>query len=177
MIKKFKAHPLMIITFLKPFLFVLLLPVINGIRQYIQYKTYDSILGAELFLLTVITVIAIFRWRTFLLICDTHKNTVTVKRGLLFKRTATISISKLSSVQAARGPLDAIFRAVTYRINTEAGATSRPDFEFKISARKSKEISSMLYAKDDALEVKFPAIKVAILAATTSSAFCETMFR
>ena len=171
MIKNFKAHPLMIITFLKPFLVFLLLPVINGIRQYIQYKTYDSILGAELFLLTVITVIAIFRWRTFLLICNTENNTITIKRGLLFKRRATIAISKLSSVQAARGPLDAIFRSVTYRINTEAGASTRPDFEFKMSSKNSKELSSILYGKNEVAPVKFPAIKVAILAATTSSAF------
>ena len=171
MIKNFKAHPLMIITFLKPFLVFLLLPVINGIRQYIQYKTYNSILGAELFLLTVITVIAFFRWRTFLLICNTENNTITIKRGLLFKRRATIAISKLSSVQAARGPLDTIFRSVTYRINTEAGASTRPDFEFKISSKNSKELSSILYGKNEAAPVKFPAIKVAILAATTSSAF------
>ena len=171
MIKEYKAHPLMIITFLKPFLVFLLLPVFNGIRQYILYKEYDSILGAEIFLLTVIICIAIFRWHSFSLFCDTEKNTVTIKRGLVFKRKATIAISKLSSVQTARGPLDAIFRSVTYRINTEAGASSRPDFEFKMGLKNSKELSSILYGKNEALPVKYPAIKVAILAATTSSAF------
>lgn len=171
MIKEYKAHPLMIITFLKPFLVFLLLPVFNGIRQYIQYKKYDSILGAEIFLLTVIICIAFFRWHSFSLFCDTEKNTVTIKRGLVFKRKATIAISKLSSVQTARGPLDVIFRSVTYQINTEAGVSSKSDFEFKMGFKNSKELSAILYGKNEAPPVKFPAIKVAILAATTSSAF------
>lgn len=171
MIKSFKAHPLMIITFLKPFLIVLLLPIVNGLTQYIKYKTYDSILGAELFLFGVITIIAFFRWKKFLLICDTEKNTVTITRGLVFKRTATIAVSRLSSVQTAKSPLDCVFRSVTYRINTEAGITSRPDFEFKLSVRNSQEVSDLLYGTNDSKPVKFSAIKVAVLAATTSSAF------
>jgi len=171
MIKTFKAHPLMIITFLKPFLFVLLIPIINGIRQYIMYKTFDSILGAELFLFTLITLVGILRWRTFSLVCDTKQNTVTVKRGLFFKRQATVSIKKLSSVQTARSPLDIIFGSVTYRINTEAGITSRPDFEFKLGLKKSKEVSDLLYQKCEFEKIRFSAIKVAVLAATTSSAF------
>ena len=171
MVKRFKAHPLMIFTFLKPFLFVLLLPLINGLKQYIKYKTFDSILGLELFLFAVIMIIAILRWRCFSLICDTDKKTVKIKSGLVFKKSATILISKLSSVQTAQNPIDAVFHAVTYRINTEAGITSRPDFEFKLSVRKSKEVSSLLYGKREPEAVKFSAIKVAILAATTSSAF------
>lgn len=171
MTKTFKAHPLMIITFLKPFLIVLLLPIINGLRQYIKYKTYDSILGAELLLFGIITLIAFLRWSKFSLICDTEKNTVTINKGLVFKRHATIAVSKISSVQSARSPLDIIFRSVTYRINTEAGIKSRPDFEFKLSFRNSKEVSTLLYGKNETQPVKFSAIKVAVLAATTSSAF------
>ncbi len=171
MTKTFKAHPLMIITFLKPFLVVLLLPIINGLRQYIKYKTFDNILGAELLLFSIITLIAFLRWRNFSLVCDTEKNTVTINKGLVFKRHATVAVSKISSVQSARSPLDIIFRSVTYRINTEAGIKSRPDFEFKLSSRNSKVVSTLLYGKNDSKAVKFSAIKVAVLAATTSSAF------
>ena len=171
MIKTFKAHPLMIFTFLKPFLFILLIPLFNGIRQYVVYKTYDSILGLELFLFAVIMTIAVLRWRCFSLICDTDKKTVTIKNGLIFKRNASISISKLSSVQTTKNPIDAVFKAVTYRINTEAGITSRADFEFKLSNKNSSEVSNLLYGKREPEAVKFSAIKVAVLAATTSSAF------
>ena len=115
--------------------------------------------------------IAVLRWRCFSLICDTNKKTVTIKNGLVFKRNASISISKLSSVQTTKNPIDAVFRAVTYRINTEAGITSRADFEFKLSNKNSAEVSNLLYCKQESTAVKFSAIKVAVLAATTSSAF------
>ena len=48
--KIFKAHPLMILSFVKPFLFVLLLPVIKGFLQYVTVKTVDGVLGLEIFL-------------------------------------------------------------------------------------------------------------------------------
>lgn len=170
MIKTFKAHPLMIFTFLKPFLFILLIPLFNGIRQYIVYKTYDNILGLELFLFAIIMVIAVLRWHCFSLICDTDKKTITIKNGLLFKRKATILISRLSSVQTTKNPIDAVLRAVTYRINTEAGTTFKADFEFKLSNKNSTEVSDLLYGKHDSVVFSFSAIKVAVLAATTSSA-------
>ncbi len=171
MVKTFKAHPLMIFTFLKPFLFILVFPLITGLIQYARHKTFDNVLGMELILFAIIMAIAILRWRTFSLICNTEKDTVTIKRGLVFKRKAKIAISKLSSVQTAKNPIDAVFFAVTYRINTEAGTTSRSDFEFKLSNKNSKKVSELLYGKAEIEPVKFSAIRVAVLAATTSSAF------
>ncbi len=171
MIKKFKAHPLMIFTFLKPFLFILVIPLISGLIQYARYKTFDNVLGMELLLFAIIMFIAVLRWHSFSLICDTERKTVTIKRGLVFKRSAAILISKLSSVQTAKNPIDAIFFAVTYRINTEAGTISRSDFEFKLSNKNSAEVSRLLYGENKVQAVKFSAVRVAILAATTSSAF------
>lgn len=171
MVKKFKAHPLMIFTFLKPFLFILVIPLISGLIQYARYKTFDNVLGLELILFCIIMFIAVLRWQSFSLICDTKNNSVTIEKGLLFKRKAKIALSKISSVQTAKNPIDAIFFAVTYRINTEAGTISRSDFEFKLSNKKSQEVSRLLYTKSETKAVKFSAVRVAILAATTSSAF------
>lgn len=171
MVKTFKAHPLMIFNFVKPFLFVLLIPIVDGILQYVKYREVDGVLAYELFLFAIIMAVATLRWRSFSLICDTEKNTVTVKRGLVFKRIATVSVSKLSSVQTEQNPIDFIFRAVTFRINTEAGLSSRADFEFKLGVKKSAEVSKLLYKEGEPKAVKFSAVKVAVLAATTSSAF------
>lgn len=171
MVKKFKAHPLMIFTFLKPFLFVLVIPLISGLVQYVKYRTFDNVLRMEIFLFLVILFIAILRWNTFSLICNTKDSTVTVKSGILFRRIAKISVSKLSSVQTAKNPIDAVFFAVTYRINTEAGMVAKSDFEFKLSNKNSAEVSSLLYGENTCEPIKFSAIRVAILAATTSSAF------
>lgn len=171
MIKKFKAHPLMIFDFIRPTLFLLFLPVIKGVVQYFTERNLDGVLGFGILLAGGIFAVAFFRWRAFSLLCDERCSVVTIQYGVFFKRIAKIDIGKLSSVQTTQNPIDYIFRAVTYKINTEAGIHNRTDFEFKLSAKNSKQVSVMLYGKGEPKAVKYSALKVAILAATTSSAF------
>lgn len=168
--KTFKAHPLMILNFVKPFLFILLLPVIKGLLQYLTDRTVDGVLGLEIFLFICLILIGILRWQSFSLVCDERIGTVIINRGFLFRRMAKIDIEKLSSVQTTKSPLDAVFRSVTYKINTEAGNRRKSDFEFKLSVKNSTVVSGLLYGKDEPKAVKFSFLKVAVLAATTSSA-------
>ena len=88
--------------------------------------------------------------------------------GVLFKSSAFISVNKLSSVQTVQNPIDAVFRAVSYRINTEAGPKGKADFDFKLSTKDSAEVSRLLYGEDNYTAVKFSVFKVAVMAATTS---------
>lgn len=171
MIKRFKAHPLMILSFIKPTLILLLLPIIKGVIQYFVADNIDGVIGFEILLVAIILTIAVLRWRSYTLICDSEKGIVNIEYGFFFKRMAKIDISKLSSVQTTQNPIDAVFRAVTYKINTEAGGRDRTDFEFKLSRKNSAEVSALLYGKGEPTAVKFSILKVAILAATTSSAF------
>lgn len=169
--KRFKAHPLMILSFVKPGLILLLLPVVKGIIQFFVEKNIDGVIGLEIFTLSIILLIAVLRWRSYSLVCDKEKGIVSIEYGFIFKRMAKIDIAKLSSVQNTQNPIDAIFRAVTYKINTEAGGRDRTDFQFKLSRKNSAEVSKLLYGEGEPKAVKFSALKVAILAATTSSAF------
>lgn len=171
MSKTFRAHPLMIFNFLKPFLFVLLIPVIQSLIQYAANGEYDSILHLEIVLLIVLFVIGLLRWWCFKLIFNEEKRTLTVISGLVFRKIATIRIDRLSSIQTKQNPLEFIVRAVTYRINTEAGELGKADYEFKLSVKASKEVSTLLYGKDEQKRIRFSLFKIAVLAATTSSAF------
>lgn len=45
--REFKAHPFMILNYMKPFLFVLVIPLLKGIVQYILYKRATGILATE----------------------------------------------------------------------------------------------------------------------------------
>lgn len=165
---EFRAHPLMVLSLTKPFWFILLLPVIKGVVQYIFYRTVTGVLLAEIIAFSAIVTVAGARCYAFRLICD--KNSVTVKSGVLFKTKAVIPINRLSSVQSLQNPLEAVFRAVTFRINTEAGVTGKADFEFKLSVCDSHKVSEMLYGSKKPAAVKFSVIKIAVMAATTSSA-------
>ena len=133
--KEFRAHPLMLVSLIKPFLFVLVLPVLKGVIQYIIKRRVTGVLTLELIGFMAITLIGALRCRSFRLICG--KNGVTIKMGVLFKSSAFISVNKLSSVQTVQNPIDAVFRAVSYRINTEAGPKGKADFDFKLSTKDS----------------------------------------
>ena len=167
--KVYKAHPLMILNRMKPFLFVLVLPFVRGLLQYITDREITSILRVEILLFSLILIFSVLSWRSFKISVD--EDYITIKRGFIFVKRATINISALSSVQSQRNPFDYLLRSVTYSINTEAGSTNRSDFKFKLWVKDSKEISKLLYSEEKYEKFRFSILKVAILAATTSSAF------
>lgn len=166
--KEFRAHPLMIVSLMRPFLFVLVLPVLKGVVQYIVSSEVTGVLTLEIILFAAIVFFAAVRCAAFRLVCG--ERAVTVKSGVIFRTSSVMSISKLSSVQTVQNPADAVLGAVTYRINTEAGRRGKADFEFKLSRRDSAEVSKRLYGAENPTAVRFSVIKVAMMAATTSSA-------
>ena len=167
--KVYHAHPLMILSFIKPFLFILIIPFIKAAVQYLLNGEIDDILGLETVFFAAVSVWAIARCITFRLICE--EDTVTVKKGVIFRNCATINVSRLSSVRTEQNPLDMLFRSLTISINTEAGSKRSSDFKYKLSMKDAKEVSRLLYSEHKPSRIHFSAVKVAVLAATTSSAF------
>ena len=125
MTRTFKAHPLFILNLLKPFLFVLIFPLIKGLYQYLRYRSVDGILSLEIILFAIIFFIAFLRYRSIKI--NVHENRLSIKSGVLFVKNAAINLSQVSCVKTSQSPLDAVFGAVTYRINTEAGKYGKPD--------------------------------------------------
>lgn len=167
--KEYRAHPLMIIRFIKPILFVLVLPIIRAVIQYIKNGTITGFVTWEIFIFGLIIFYGIMNCRAFRVICDGEA--VTVKKGFIVRQQAVIRLSQISSVNSAQSPLDAIFGSMTYRINTEAGSRNKSDFEFKLRKKDARELSRLLFGDEEIARVKFSAVKVAITAAATSSAF------
>ena len=167
--KTFKAHPLMIFTFIKPFLFVLVFPFIKALIQYFLDKQITNVLGIELTIFVILTVVAVLRYRAYRINC--HEDSITVKTGFIFRRTARIKKSNLSSVQVTQNPIEAVFSAVTVSINTEAGSANRSDFKLKMRKKDYHELVSHIYSGEVVSKVRFSALRVAIMAAATSSAF------
>ena len=124
--KIYKAHPLMVVSLMKPFLFVLLFPVIKGVIHYLTDRTVTGVIIFEILLFFIIALIAFFRWRAFRLIID--NDDISLKTGFIFVKRATIKITQLSSVESRQNPFDAVFHSVSYSINTEAGRKNTPDF-------------------------------------------------
>ena len=159
----------MILSRMKPFLFVLVLPFVRSLLQYLTDRAITGILGIELMIFFVIAIFSALSWRAFRL--TVMEDAISIRSGIIFVKRATIKISSLSSVQSEQNIIDLLFGSVTYSINTEAGRRNKSDFRFKLYKKDSREVSRRLYGDKSHKEVKFSVLRVAILAATTSSAF------
>ena len=167
---EYRAHPFMVWKFVKPYLFVLLFPVVRVFIQYLHLgKFFNSFYWFEISFFAVIFLFAVLRCFLFKVSCD--GKIVTIRSGIFFVKRADIEISKLSSVQTVRNPFDIMFGAMTFRINTEAGEKTKSDYEFKLKFKEAKELSNILYGNDTVSKQRFSPFKVAIMAAATSSAF------
>ncbi len=169
MIKRtFGAHPLMILRLMKPYLFVLILPLIRAVVQFLRQGRANGILSLEITAFVAITAVAIFRFRCILL--SISNNRLTVNKGFIFRSRSVIEISRISSVSIRRGPIDAIFGSADCSINTEAGRPTKPDFRIKMRLEEAERLFSLVYGQEKTTVIKFSALRVALLAAATSSA-------
>ena len=166
--KTYKAHPIMIFDLVKPFIFILVLPLVTALLHFFTDKNLTNLLAVEILCFLAIVGIGVARFFAFKLILT--DDILTIKSGFLFRRTSSIKLSRISSVQIERNPFDMIFCSVTCKINTEAGTLKRSDFKFKLKHKDSTELSELLFLDKTISRVRFSAFKVAIMAAATSSA-------
>ena len=163
----FKAHPLMLYRFLKPFLFVLVLPFIKGAVQYLLYKEVSGVWTLEFIAFSFIFSVALLRMFSFSLTVE--DDFLTVRNGFFLRRKVKIPRKELSSISYRRNLADLIFSSVTFRLNTEAGSTEKADVEFKLSRRSAKALWEFLYVGDVKADYRFSPIKIAALSASGSS--------
>ena len=114
--KVYRAHPLMIFRFLKPFLFVLIIPLLEGVVQYAVHRRISGILAAEITVFVCIFLIAVMRCEKFSLSADCRE--ITLQTGVFFRQKHTVRLSCISSVTVRRNPADFIFRAATVSLCT-----------------------------------------------------------
>lgn len=164
----FRAHPFMMFSYLKPFLFVLLLPLLKALVQYIFDRKISSIVVGESVAAAILVTYALAKWRSFRITIE--KDCFYIRSGIFVFSQAKVPFEKVSTVEVLRNPLDAIFRSATVRINTEAGRKGKADFEFRVSLSAAKEIYNAAGEPETATRVKFSALKIALMAAATSSA-------
>ena len=81
--KEFKAHLLYIFYFMKPFWFVLLLPVAKGVIQYIKNKKTSGILPLETLAVILILLYAFAEVKAFSV--SVNNGRMLIKSGFLLK--------------------------------------------------------------------------------------------
>ncbi|MBQ7725767.1 MAG: PH domain-containing protein [Clostridia bacterium] len=174
MSQEVRAHPLMTATLMKPFWFVLILPLVKGVVQVLANREISGVWGLEAVAFVPVFVTAWLRCRSCRLRCE--DGFLIVKNGLFFRKVAIIPQNSLSSIRFFQNPFDAVFRAVTFELHTEAGPERRADFKGKLRCRDSEKLAHLLMGEKPRETVRVSAVRVALMSAATSSAVTGLLF-
>ena len=68
--KEYRAHLLMMTKLIKPFLFILILPVVRAVLQYIEDGNIEGFVKFEFLVFAIIVAIALLRCLFFRIVCD-----------------------------------------------------------------------------------------------------------
>lgn len=166
-INVYRAHPFIIFSYIKPFLFILLFPLFRAVVEFLAGGQFDNFVFGEVLALLLLFGYAIIKWRNFSL--ENCEKSLKIRTGLFAVREAVLLKEKISTIEITRNPFDVMFRCVTMKINTEAGMRGRADYEFKISQSAAEAITNDISGLDVRVTVKFSPIRVAVMAAATSS--------
>lgn len=172
--RSFTAHPIQVFYYLKPTVFILLIPIFRTVILALAGHKTNKFFLSEIILAALIVVYSIIKWRRFNLLLTNEK--IIIKEGLFLSAITEIKKESISSLQTVRKIADRIFGCVTLRINTESGRKGRADFEIKLSRRDARFLSDELFQTDEQKIIKFSVVRVAIMAATASSAFSGLIF-
>ena len=164
---EFRAHPVMFFKMLKPYLFILILPFIRAFVQYVKIGKTSGIILLEFIAVVFISVLAFCGWKSIKI--GVKRNRLVIEKGFFIKSRSAIDLSLISSVSIKQNVIDRVIGSVTCAINTESGRFNKNDFEFKLYKNDAKILRFLLYGGEKTKNMRFSFLKIALLAAGTSS--------
>lgn len=163
-----KAHPITIFGLMKPYLFILVLPMIRAVFQYLREGKTENFFLFEMIAVGFVSVIAKFGWKFIKITLCGDK--IVLKKGVLIKLRAEICTMHISSILIEQGPIDRLVGSAKCHINTEAGSPQKSDFSLRIYKNDAEYLIKLLYGEEKAEKIRFSPFKIALLSAATSSA-------
>lgn len=163
--RRIKGHPLMVFSYLYPYLFILVLPLLRAGVRYLRYGEISGLVLWEWLVFAVLLALAIAKWRRFTVTVD--DNAIRIRSGILLCRTAEIPRDRLSSVCFADNPITRLLGCTTVLLHTESGRKGRADISFKVY---KKEIAFLTEEKHPTESHRFSLSQILLTAAASSSA-------
>ena len=168
--REVRGHPLMILDYLYPYLFLLILPTIRGLIHFFRTGQYDKLLNGEILAFALALAVALLKWRNFRLTVDENYSMLRIRYGLFYRHESIIRQDRISCYSSERNPVLSLLSAVTFKIDTEAGRNGKADFSFKLYARDFRSIARILPVTTNSATHRTPFSKLLIMSAATSSA-------
>ncbi len=166
--KEFYAHPLMVLTFFKRYLFILLLPLFNMLLNFLRDRKITGSLLAETVIFCVCLGISVARYRNLKIkICDSG---IEIWRGVLFKKRRLINFSAVSSLTLRQNLLEKPLNCAVVSFSTEGCFRFEKEEELRIKYSDAETIKGMVFGSENCPAVKFSVGRLAVSALLTSSA-------
>lgn len=133
-----RIHPIMLVSRLKKFLFLLLLPVATGILRFFLSGQFPNILLPELLLLLAMLCGSFLEWKSCR--CVQTEGGIFIQRGFFLRRQAELPRREITSVTLRRSPVDRLCGASFIRFDTEAGGRKQADFEMHLWKKDAERL-------------------------------------
>lgn len=122
-----RAHPLYMLGSLKRFLFLLILPFLQGLligEGTIVERLYRS--GLNALFVALVFGMAFAQWRSFRF--GIQEDFLTVEKGFLFHQRARLHTSRIDFLSMEHTPMLSILGAARVTLETPGGSRRHPDF-------------------------------------------------
>lgn len=163
-----RPHPVMILKFLSPYLFVLILPVARQIFNLKVGRGFPRFFILELILLFTVIIVSVLKWHRYrLYISDKY---VRFTKGLFFRIEATIPKNRIASMFLEKKPLLWFIGGVVLRFDTEAGKPRKNDFQMTVKVKDVSLLFTLLPFKGNYFKhYHAPTLKIIIMALANTS--------
>lgn len=143
--KKIRVHPIQFLRFLRPYLFILVLPTVRRAVQFLLTGSYDYFLPAEVALTVTVVCLAAFKTRHFYV--TGNVNFLLFHTGKMLQKITALELSHISEAIINITPFDRIFRTATLKLRTGARLRPRPDFILSVKREDAFLLAQILGIK------------------------------
>lgn len=132
------GHILNVITYLKSFLFLLIIPIFRGFLFALGGNFKAWLKGAELDILIVVVIIllAVLQW--FFFTYKSNNDAIFIKKGFFIRREIIIPMDKIITLVSANSFWIRVFGVRVIRCDTVSGYHTRADFSIIVSKKESE---------------------------------------
>ncbi len=167
-----KPHRFIIITYLLPYLTLLIAPAVRGLLTFRETGVLTRVIIGEVMAALLAVGFAIFKY----MLCEiTVTDTELVyKRGLFLRTKTVIPLDKIALTAGENNPVYALFRVVKVQVYTDAGFKGGSELSIPLKKNEAERIINILGAdtvkRPPDRRYKCPFWRVLLYAAATSSA-------
>ena len=125
-----KPHRLLVLTYLYPYLTLLVYPAVRGLLNYHETGVVTRLIVGEVLASLLAIGIAFLKYKLFR-ISFTEKEMV-FSKGLFYRTTTTIPAEKIVLITCENNPFYAIFGVTNLKVYTDAGVKGGADISIPI---------------------------------------------